>query len=179
MSRIGKKIITIPSGVTVNQNGNVVTVKGPKGELTREIPSFISLEVKDNEIVLVNNSDEKIANALHGTTRANVANMVTGVSEGFTKVLEIVGVGYRAEVKGKNLDLALGYSHPVSFEIPEGISVEVVKGVTVKVSGINKEVVGQFAAEIRAQREPEPYHGKGIHYSDEHVRRKEGKTAKK
>ena len=179
MSRIGKKIITIPSGVTVNQNGNVVTVKGPKGELTREIPSFISLEVKDNEIVLVNSSDEKIANALHGTTRANVANMVTGVSEGFTKVLEIVGVGYRAEVKGKNLDLALGYSHPVSFEIPEGISVEVVKGVTVKVSGINKEVVGQFAAEIRAQREPEPYHGKGIHYSDEHVRRKEGKTAKK
>ena len=179
MSRIGKKIITIPSGVTVSLNDSVITFKGPKGELSREVPSCVNFEIKENEVILTADNSDKLANTLHGTTRANVANMVEGVSTGFKKTLEIVGVGYRAEVKGKTLDLSLGYSHPVIFDIPEGISVEVVKGVTVNVSGIDKQKVGQFAAEIRHQREPEPYHGKGIHYSDETVRRKEGKTAKK
>ena len=179
MSRIGKKVITIPSGVIVTKNGNVVTVKGPKGELTQTIDSRVDFELKDNELTLIADNNDKVANMMHGTTRANVHNMIVGVSEGFTKTLEIVGVGYRAELKGTKLILSLGYSHPVEFDVPQGISVEVVKGVTVKVSGVDKQAVGQFAANIRAQREPEPYHGKGIHYSDEHVRRKEGKTAKK
>ncbi len=179
MSRIGKKIITIPSGVTVTKNGNVVTVKGPKGELTQTIDSRVDFELKDNELTLIADNNDKVANMMHGTTRANVANMITGVSVGFTKTLEIVGVGYRAELKGTKLILSLGYSHPVEFDVPEGISVEVIKGVKVNVSGVNKQAVGQFAANIRSMREPEPYHGKGIHYSDEHVRRKEGKTAKK
>ena len=179
MSRIGKKIITIPSGVTVSQNGDVITVKGPKGELSQKVASCVNFEIKENEIVLTADNNDKIINALHGTTRANVANMVEGVSTGFKKTLIIVGVGYRAEVKGKTLDLSLGYSHPVVFDIPEGINVEVVKGTTINVSGIDKQKVGQFAAEVRHQREPEPYHGKGIHYDTETVRRKEGKTAKK
>jgi large subunit ribosomal protein L6 len=179
MSRIGKKIITIPAGVTVTRNGNLVTVKGPKGELTREVPSFVEFKLEDNQLELIADNNDKLQNTLHGTTRANVQNMITGVSAGFTKTLEIVGVGYRAEVKGKTLDLSLGYSHPVVFDIPEGLTVESIKGVTLKISGINKEQVGQFAAEVRHMREPEPYHGKGIHYSDETIRRKEGKTAKK
>lgn len=179
MSRIGKKIITIPSGVTVSQNGDVITVKGPKGELSQKVASCVNFEIKENEIVLTADNNDKTINALHGTTRANVANMVEGVSTGFKKTLIIVGVGYRAEVKGKTLDLSLGYSHPVVFDIPEGINVEVVKGTTINVSGIDKQKVGQFAAEVRHQREPEPYHGKGIHYDTETVRRKEGKTAKK
>jgi len=179
MSRIGKKIITIPSGVTVSQNGDVITVKGPKGELSQKVASCVNFEIKENEIVLTADNNDKVINTLHGTTRANVANMVEGVSTGFKKTLIIVGVGYRAEVKGKTLDLSLGYSHPVVFDIPEGISVEVVKGTTINVSGIDKQKVGQFAAEVRHQREPEPYHGKGIHYDTETVRRKEGKTAKK
>ena len=179
MSRIGKKIITIPSGVTVEKNGNVVTVKGPKGELTQTMPSCVEVNIKDNEIELTADNNDKVANMFHGTTRANLNNMVVGVSEGFTKTLEIVGVGYRAELKGTVLNLSLGYSHPVTFDVPAGISVEVIKGVTIKVSGYDKQAVGQFAADIRSKREPEPYHGKGIHYSDEVVRRKEGKTAKK
>jgi len=179
MSRIGKKIITIPSGVTVEKNGNVVTVKGPKGELTQTISSSVEFELNDNKLELIADNNDKVANMMHGTTRANVNNMIVGVSEGFSKTLEIVGVGYRAELKGTKLVLSLGYSHPVEFDVPKGISVEVIKGVTVKVSGIDKHAVGQFAADIRSMREPEPYHGKGIHYSDEHVRRKEGKTAKK
>ena len=179
MSRIGKKIITIPSGVTVSQNGEVITVKGPKGELSQKVSNLVNFEIKENEVVLTADNTDKLANTLHGTTRANVANMVEGVSTGFKKTLIIVGVGYRAEVKGKTLDLSLGYSHPVVFDIPEGISVEVVKGTTINISGIDKQKVGQFAAEVRHQREPEPYHGKGIHYDTETVRRKEGKTAKK
>ncbi len=179
MSRIGKKIITIPSGVTVSQNGDVITVKGPKGELSQKVSNLVNFEIKENEVVLTADNTDKLANTLHGTTRANVANMVEGVSTGFKKTLIIVGVGYRAEVKGKTLDLSLGYSHPVVFDIPEGISVEVVKGTTINISGIDKQKVGQFAAEVRHQREPEPYHGKGIHYDTETVRRKEGKTAKK
>jgi large subunit ribosomal protein L6 len=179
MSRIGKKIITIPSGVTVSQNGDVITVKGPKGELSQKVSNLVNFEIKENELVLTADNTNKLANTLHGTTRANVANMVEGVSTGFKKTLIIVGVGYRAEVKGKTLDLSLGYSHPVVFDIPEGIAVEVIKGTTIVVSGIDKQKVGQFAAEVRHQREPEPYHGKGIHYDTETVRRKEGKTAKK
>ncbi len=179
MSRIGKKIIEIPSGVTVTLNGNTITVKGPKGELTDNFSNLVEVEVKDNTIVLTADSSNRVANTIYGTTRANINNMVLGVSAGFKKSLVIVGVGYRAELKGKDLVLNLGYSNPVTMNIPEGITVEVVKGVTVNVSGINKQVVGQFAAEVRGKREPEPYHGKGIHYSDEHVRRKEGKTAKK
>ena len=179
MSRIGKKIITIPSGVTVSQNGDVITVKGPKGELSQKVSNLVNFEIKENEVVLTADNTDKLANTLHGTTRANVANMVEGVSTGFKKTLIIVGVGYRAEVKGKTLDLSLGYSHPVVFDIPEGISVEVVKGTTINISGIDKQKVGQFAAEVRHQREPEPQHGKGIHYDTETVRRKEGKTAKK
>ena len=179
MSRIGKRIITLPAGVTVSQNGNVVTVKGPKGELSREIDSRVELVLNGNELELKADDTNKEVNMIHGTTRANVNNMVVGVSEGFKKTLEIVGVGYRASLKGKTLVVEAGYSHDVELEIPQGITVELPKNTQVVVSGIDKQVVGQFAANVRSVREPEPYHGKGIHYSDEHVRRKEGKTAKK
>ena len=179
MSRIGKRIINIPAGVTVSQNGNVVTVKGPKGELSREIDSRITLELNGNTLELKADDTNKEVNMIHGTTRANVNNMVVGVSEGFKKTLEIVGVGYRASLKGKTLVVEAGYSHDVELEIPQGVTVELPKNTQVVVSGIDKQVVGQFAANVRSVREPEPYHGKGIHYSDEHVRRKEGKTAKK
>ncbi len=179
MSRIGNKLINLPEGVTVSQNGNVVTVKGPKGELSSEINSNIEIVV-DGQIVSVKRpNDTKEMKTIHGTTRANLNNMVVGVSKGFTKTLEIVGVGYRASLKGNTLVVAAGYSHDVELEIPEGIKVELPKNTQVVVSGINKQVVGQFAANVRAVREPEPYLGKGIHYSDEHIRRKEGKTAKK
>ena len=179
MSRIGNKLINLPEGVTVSQNGNVVTVKGPKGELSSAINSNIEVVV-DGKIVSVKRpNDTKEMKTIHGTTRANLNNMIVGVSKGFTKTLEIVGVGYRASLKGNTLVVAAGYSHDVELEIPEGIKVELPKNTQVVVSGINKQVVGQFAANVRAVREPEPYLGKGIHYSDEHIRRKEGKTAKK
>ncbi len=179
MSRIGKRIITLPAGVTVSQNGNVVTVKGPKGELTREIDSRVELVINGNELELKADDSNKEVNMIHGTTRANVNNMVVGVTTGFKKTLEIVGVGYRASLKGKTLVVEAGYSHNIEFEIPQGITVELPKNTQVIISGIDKQLVGQFAADVRAVREPEPYHGKGIHYDTEHVRRKEGKTAKK
>ena len=179
MSRIGNKLINLPEGVTVSQNGNVITVKGPKGELSSEINSNIEVVVDGQSVSVKRPNDTKEMKTIHGTTRANLNNMIVGVSKGFTKTLEIVGVGYRASLKGNTLVVAAGYSHDVELEIPEGINVELPKNTHVVVSGINKQVVGQSPANVRAVREPEPYLGKGIHYSDEHIRRKEGKTAKK
>ena len=178
MSRIGNKTITLPADVTVSQEGAVVTVKGPKGELSREIVSAITMTVEGNEVSFSRDSDDSKTRALHGTTRANVANMVEGVSEGFTKTLKLVGVGYRAAKSGSKLTLSVGYSHPVDFEDREELSVEVPDALTIKVSGISKQKVGDLAAEIRAVRSPEPYKGKGIRYEGEIVRRKEGKTGK-
>lgn len=179
MSRIGNKLINLPEGVTVSQNGNIVTVKGPKGELSREFNSNIEIAIDGQVITVKRPNDTKEMKTIHGTSRANLSNMVEGVSKGFTKTLEIVGVGYRASLKGNVLVVDAGYSHDVELEIPAGIKVELPKNTQVVVSGIDKQVVGQFAATVRGVREPEPYKGKGIRYSDEHVRRKEGKTAKK
>lgn len=179
MSRIGNKIITIPAGVTVSQNGNNVTVKGPKGELSHNFSDLVEIQINGQEITIVAKDASKDANMFQGTTRALLHNMVVGVSEGFKKQLDIVGVGYRAELKGNTLVVSAGYSHTCDFEIPQGIKVELPKNTSIVISGFDKQLVGQFAANVRACREPEPYHGKGIHYSDEHIRRKEGKTAKK
>lgn len=179
MSRIGNKKITLPAGVTLtNDNGNVV-VKGPKGELSAKFNPNITIEVEGSEITLKRPDDSKIMKAMHGTTRANLANMIKGVSEGFKKQLDIIGVGYRAQLQGKNLVVSAGYSNDVTKEIPAGLTVEVIKGLSIVISGIDCQLVGSFAAEIRSIRKPEPYHGKGIRYTDENVRRKEGKTAKK
>ena len=179
MSRIGNKLINLPEGVTVSQNGNVITVKGPKGELSNTIDSNIQVVVEGQTVTVKRPNDTKAMKTIHGTTRANIHNMVEGVSKGFTKTLEIVGVGYRASLKGNTLVVSAGYSHDVELEIPAGIKVELPKNTQVVVSGSDKQVVGQFAANVRGVREPEPYLGKGIHCSDEHIRRKEGKTAKK
>lgn len=179
MSRIGNKLINLPEGVTVSQNGNVITVKGPKGELSNTIDSNIQVVVEGQTVTVKRPNDTKAMKTIHGTTRANIHNMVEGVSKGFTKTLEIVGVGYRASLKGNTLVVSAGYSHDVELEIPAGIKVELPKNTQVVVSGSDKQVVGQFAANVRGVREPEPYLGKGIHYSDEYIRRKEGKTAKK
>ena len=179
MSRIGNKLINLPEGVTVSQNGNVITVKGPKGELSNTIDSNIQVVVEGQTVTVKRPNDTKAMKTIHGTTRANIHNMVEGVSKGFTKTLEIVGVGYRASLKGNTLVVSAGYSHDVELEIPAGIKVELPKNTQVVVSGSDKQVVGQFAANVRGVREPEPYLGKGIHYSVEHIRRKEGKTAKK
>ncbi|MCT8389167.1 50S ribosomal protein L6 [Leuconostoc holzapfelii] len=178
MSRIGNKVITLPADVEVSQEGTVVTVKGPKGTLSREIASQISMSVEGTEVIFTRESDDNKTKALHGTTRANVANMVEGVSAGFTKTLKLVGVGYRAAKSGSKLTLSVGYSHPVDFEDREDLTVEVPDALTIKISGISKQKVGDLAAEIRAVRAPEPYKGKGIRYEGEIVRRKEGKTGK-
>ena len=178
MSRIGKKPIVIPAGVTVTVNGSHVEVKGPKGTLAKDFDPMITIKVENNEVTFTRPNDEIKARSLHGTTRALVNSMVVGVSEGFKKELEINGVGYRATKQGKKLVLNLGYSHPVEMEDPEGIE-SVVDGNKITVSGISKEKVGQFAAEIRDKRRPEPYKGKGIKYSTEVIRRKVGKTGKK
>jgi large subunit ribosomal protein L6 len=177
MSRIGKKPVMLPAGVQVTIEGTTVTVKGPKGELTNTFHKDMTISLADDSVVVERPSDSKFHKTFHGTTRSLINNMVVGVSEGFKKDLIIKGVGYRAQLQGKKLVLAAGYSHPVELEIPEGITVEVPKPVNVSVSGINKELVGEFAANIRAVRKPEPYLGKGIRYSDEQIRRKEGKTA--
>ncbi|HHW68439.1 MAG TPA: 50S ribosomal protein L6 [Epulopiscium sp.] len=178
MSRIGKLPITIPSGVEVKVgDGNLVTVKGPKGTLERQLSAEINVAVEDNQVVVTRPSDLKKHKALHGLTRTLVANMVEGVTNGFSKVLEINGVGYRAQKQGKKLILFLGYSHPVEMEDPEGIE-STVDGNKIIVRGIDKEKVGQYAAEIRFKRPPEPYKGKGIKYENEVIRRKEGKTGK-
>lgn len=178
MSRIGYKAVELPAGVEVKQDGNVVTVKGPKGELTREFSDLIKINVEGNVVTFERSSDDNKSKSLHGTTRANFHNMVVGVSEGFKKELELRGVGYRAQMQGKKLVLNVGYSHPVEFEEENGITYETPSATSIIVSGINKEEVGDCAARIRATRAPEPYKGKGIRYVGEFVRRKEGKTGK-
>ena len=178
MSRVGKKPIEIPSGVTVTLNANTVTVKGPKGELTRSFNPDIEIKVEENIINISRPSDIKEHRALHGTTRALLANMVEGVSKGFEKSLELIGVGYRAQKQGKKLILNVGYSNPVEIEPEEGLEIEVPANTKVIVKGTNKERVGALAANIRDVRPPEPYKGKGIRYEGEFVRRKEGKTGK-
>jgi large subunit ribosomal protein L6 len=178
MSRIGKKPIEIPSGVTVTKNGNTVTVKGPKGELTKTFHSDMNISIEDNLITISRPSDAKEHRSMHGTTRSLLANMVEGVSKGFEKSLELVGVGYRAQKQGKKLVLNVGYSHPVEFEPENGLDIDVPSNTKVIVKGYDKERVGALAADIRAVRPPEPYKGKGIRYEGEYVRRKEGKTGK-
>ena len=178
MSRIGKKPVQIPAGVTVEIEGTTVTVKGPKGELTRTFSELISIKEEGEELLVVRNDDTTDSNAQQGLTRTLLHNMVVGVSEGFEKKLELTGVGYRATLKGKDLDLSLGYSHPVIYPAPENISFLVPDNTHITVQGISKEQVGQVAAEIRMKRPPEPYKGKGIHYEGEHIRRKLGKAAK-
>lgn len=178
MSRVGLKQLEIPSGVEVKINGTTVTVKGPKGELTRTFHSDMEIKVEDNILTVSRPSDQKEHRALHGTTRSVIGNMVQGVSEGFQKNLEIIGVGYRAQKQGDKVVVSAGYSHPVEVEKPEGIEIEVPANTKITVKGIDKELVGAVAANIRAIRPPEPYKGKGIRYEGEYVRRKEGKTAK-
>ncbi|MGA8943441.1 MAG: 50S ribosomal protein L6 [Thermoactinomyces sp.] len=178
MSRIGKKPVAIPNGVEVNIEGNMVTVKGPKGTLSRNFHSDINVKVENNEIIVERPSDNRNHRALHGTTRSLIAGMVEGVSNGFTKTLELVGVGYRAQKKGNKLVLNVGYSHPVEVTPLEGIEIEVPSQTQIVVKGIDKQRVGEMAANIRSIREPEPYKGKGIKYSNEVIRRKEGKTGK-
>ena len=180
MSRIGRLPVEIPAGVeiTVAEN-NVVTVKGPKGTLTESLPVEMDIKVENNQVVVTRPNDLKKMKSLHGLTRTLVANMVTGVTKGYEKVLEINGVGYRAAMQGKTLNLSLGYSHPVLYEPKEGVTIEVPAPNKIIVKGANKEDVGATAAKIREYRQPEPYKGKGIKYVDEHIRRKEGKTGAK
>jgi large subunit ribosomal protein L6 len=179
MSRIGRLPVVIPAGVTVEvKEGNDVTVKGPKGTLNRVLPEEMTIKVEDGHVVVTRPNDLKRMKSLHGLTRTLIHNMVVGVNEGYQKVLEVNGVGYRAAKQGKKLTLNLGYSHPVEMEDPEGIE-SVVEGNKITVKGIDKEKVGQYAAEIREKRRPEPYKGKGIKYADEVIRRKVGKTGKK
>lgn len=178
MSRVGKKILEIPAGVTVTIDGSTVTVTGPKGELTREFHKDMIIKVEENVLTVERPTDEKAHRALHGTTRSLLGNMVEGVTNGYARGLELVGVGYRAQKQGNKLVLAVGYSHPVEFEPEQGIEIEVPAQTKIVVKGINKEKVGALAAKIRDVRPPEPYKGKGIRYEGENVRRKEGKTAK-
>ena len=179
MSRIGKMPITVPAGVTVTIEDNHVTVKGPKGELARQINKNMKLTMDNGVITVERPDDEKENRSLHGLSRTLINNMIIGVTQGFSKTLEINGVGYRAAKQGKKLTLSLGYSHPVEMEDPEGIETVVDGQNLIIVKGIDKEKVGQFAAEIRDKRRPEPYKGKGIKYADEVIRRKVGKTGKK
>ena len=179
MSRIGRLPIVIPNGVQVNLNGSNVSVKGPKGEMQRVFSNSIGISLENNQLSFTRNSEDPAERALHGTTRAVLANMIHGVSTGFQVVLEVEGVGYRAEMDGKNLALFVGYSHPVKMEPPAGVSFETdAKTRSIKVLGFDKELVGQIAANIRKVRPPEPYHGKGIRYRGEKIRRKAGKAGK-
>lgn len=177
MSRIGRKPVQIPAGVAVTLKDGVITVKGPKGELTDKVHPAISIEIKDQKVVASRSSDETRYRALHGLWRALIQNMILGVTQGYTKKLEIVGVGYRAEMKGKNLNLLLGYSHPILFAPPDGIKVEAPTQTNIVISGAHKQLVGLVAAKIRSLRPPEPYKGKGIKYEGEYVRHKAGKAA--
>lgn len=180
MSRVGRLPVALPEGVTVTvDSNNVVTVKGSKGTLTKEMSKVINIAVEDNQVVVTRPNDEKEVRSLHGLTRALINNMVIGVSEGFKRTLDIVGVGYRVAKQGKKIVLNVGFSHPVEFEEGNGVGLEVPGPNQIIVNGIDKELVGHFAANIRSVRPPEPYKGKGIKYSDEVVRRKEGKTGKK
>jgi len=178
MSRIGKKPITIPAGVDVKLNGSEVTVKGPKGELKNTFNADINIAIEGNEIIVTRPSDNKDHRALHGLTRTLIANMVEGVTNGYSKTLEVNGVGYRVQKQGNNLVMNLGYSHQVIMPEIAGITIEVPNPNQIIISGADKQQVGQFAAEVREKRPPEPYKGKGIKYADEHIRRKEGKAAK-
>jgi large subunit ribosomal protein L6 len=175
MSRIGNRIITVPAGVTVELNNNVVTVKGPKGELNQVILKDITMKQEENTIILERKNEN--AKAMHGTMNALIANMIKGVSEGYAKTLEIIGVGYRFNVQGQKLVVSAGYSHPVNMEIPAGLTVEANGNTEITIKGIDKVLVGEFAAKVREVRQPEPYKGKGIRYKDEHIVRKEGKKA--
>ena len=177
MSRIGNRKIVIPEGVSVELNDNIVKVTGKLGELSLELPNVIKMEIKDNEITLTRINEIKTTKAMHGTTNANITNMIKGVTEGYKKNLEIIGVGYRFNLQGNKLVISAGYSHPVEMEIPVGLKLELVSNTEISVFGISKELVGEFAANIRKVRQPEPYKGKGIHYKDEYIRRKEGKKA--
>lgn len=179
MSRIGNRELVIPSGVTVTVNDNTVTVKGPKGELSIEKPSVITVEEVEGKILTKRPNDVKTNKQLHGTTNALIKNMIIGVTEGYQKSLEAVGVGYRFQVQGNKININAGYSHPVVMEVPAGLKAEQISNTEITISGINKQHVTEFAANIRAVREPEPYKGKGIRYKGEYVRRKEGKKAAK
>jgi large subunit ribosomal protein L6 len=179
MSRIGKKPVPIPKGVTVTLDGSKITVKGPKGELSRSLPGAMLVSMKDNEVVVERPSDENEHKALHGLTRTLVANMVEGVTAGFSKQLEIIGVGYKAEQRPYGLQLSLGFSHVIEYRAPAGIKLTAPQPTQVNIEGANKEMVGQVAAEIRSYRPPEPYKGKGIKYAGEQVRRKAGKAGGK
>jgi large subunit ribosomal protein L6 len=176
MSRVGKSPIELPSGVEVKVSGNVVSVKGPKGTLTQEIQPSMSVDIDDGTVTVSRENDERQVRALHGLTRSLINNMVIGVTDGYSKELTAVGVGYRAALKGNTLELQVGFSHPVSIEAPDGIAFDVPEPTKIIVSGIDKQMVGQIAANVRAVRPPEPYKGKGIRYVDEHVRRKAGKA---
>ena len=179
MSRIGKRPIALPSGVKITLSDSLIEVQGPKGVLSRRVMDGVSLEITSDTILVQRESDSLNARSAHGLTRTLISNMVTGVTTGFEKSLEISGVGYRAEAKGEILNLSLGYSHPINFQLPQGIAVEVDKMTKIFVRGIDKELVGQTAAKIRDFRGPEPYKGKGIKYADEKILRKAGKTGKK
>ena len=179
MSRIGRKPVTVPKGVTLQVQGNTVAVKGPRGELRRMLHPEMQLALANDQFTVTRPSEEKRHKALHGLTRTLVQNMVEGVSKGFSKSLEIQGVGYKAEAKPYGVNLIVGYSHPVKYEAPKGIKITVDNNIMVKIEGADKELVGQVAAELRSVRPPEPYKGKGIRYVGEHVRRKAGKTGAK
>ena len=176
MSRIGKQPVAVPAGVEFKLDGGTATLKGPKGQLSIPVPACIQVKLEDGKLSVSRQGDDKFSRAMHGTVRAHLANMVEGVTKGFSRELEIQGVGYRASIAGKNLNLLLGLSHPVDYPVPEGVTVTVADGVNLKVEGIDKQLVGEVAARIRSFRPPEPYKGKGVRYKDEHVRRKAGKT---
>lgn len=179
MSRIGNRVLTIPADVTITLDGNKLTAKGPKGELTSEFNNLINIEVNGNELTCKRANEDLFTKAIHGTTNALIANMIEGVSKGYTKELESVGVGYRFAVAGNKITVSAGYSHPVVVEIPEDLTVESPSNTELKISGIDKQKVSEFAANIRKIRKPEPYKGKGIRYKGEVIRRKEGKKASK
>jgi large subunit ribosomal protein L6 len=177
MSRIGRKPVSIPQGVKVNIDGAVVRAEGPKGKLMQPVPAGLSAKLENNQLVISRSGDDRKTRALHGLARALVANMVTGVKDGFERKLEIVGIGYRAQLQGRAIQLALGYSHPVIFPLPEGVTAEIDRQVSITLRGADKAVLGQTAAKLRALREPDPYKGKGIKYANEIIRRKVGKKA--
>lgn len=179
MSRIGNRILTIPENVTVELNNRTLTVKGPKGELALDIPNNVIVKIEEKEITVERKNEEIKSKALHGTINALIANMLVGVSDGYQKGLEIVGVGYRFNVQGVNLVVNAGYSHPVSLDVPSNLTVEGISNTEIVIKGIDKQAVGEFAANVRKVRGPEPYKGKGIRYKGEHIRRKEGKKASK
>ena len=177
MSRIGKKPIPIPQGVKVHVEGATVRAEGPKGKLAQPVPQGLSAKVDNGTLVIGREGDDRRVRALHGLTRSLVANMVTGVKDGFERKLEIVGIGYRAQVQGRNIQLALGYSHPVIFALPEGITADIDKQTAITLRGADKALLGETAAKLRSLRKPDPYKGKGVKYADEYIRRKVGKKA--